>query len=92
MLLPSVIASPPPILSFDAVPPAVPECPAYGNGAGTPGGVGGAIGGIFDMAGGVRTVWLLAVVATCRKLSITVGIAYSLRAILPARIEPSVRR
>jgi hypothetical protein len=44
------------------------------------------------MAGGVRTVWLLAVVATCRKLSITVGIAYSLRAILPARIEPSVRR
>jgi hypothetical protein len=47
-----VSASPPAMIVFDAVCAADDDMPTYGNGAGTPGGVAGVIGGMLLTAGG----------------------------------------
>src|SRR5262245_37173690 len=55
--LSSVTASPPPMISFEEVFDADDDMPTYGNGAGTPVGVPGVMGGMLLIIGGPTAWW-----------------------------------
>lgn len=76
MQLPLISASPPSIFSLLEVFLPVAERPKYGNGAGTPSGLGGVMGGMLLIAGAVKQLCSVLVVAICRP-PIVVGMQWT---------------